>query len=251
MCHNPLKACRIGEAANPGPAGTRRTARVRKQKDKASGAVTSLPAGVLKALVNAVVQEMRNQFQVPLTPRPRPKLLKRRAGTARAEPSQVPAPQAPRNASVVLSEQGWEQGWVDEGSWWQPDSHGWYVDPETVGGSHLGSTATRVVLGGLRAGTRAGLLGGSVLNQWLGRLLRPGPRRFRKDQRRVLALEKKLKLQQTVHASYPRRGLRTECATRRQCVSPSRLECFLTVLLLGVRPTSNCDVATACNAARA
>ncbi|CAE7686380.1 unnamed protein product, partial [Symbiodinium microadriaticum] len=57
-----------------------------------------LPAGVLKALVNAVVKELRAQFQVSHASRP-----------------------------AVSS----SHGWAVDGGWWGSEYQDWYVDPET------------------------------------------------------------------------------------------------------------------------
>ena len=77
--------------------------------------------------MNAVVKELRAQFQVPVTRRPRTKPRKGQAGAAGAAPSSV-SPQVSHASRTVVSS---SHGWADDGGWWGSEYHDWYVDPET------------------------------------------------------------------------------------------------------------------------
>ena len=58
---DPLRATRVGEASNPGPAGTRKTARKRLQKE-----VFKLGPGFMKQIVDQVVQAIGQHMQIDL-----------------------------------------------------------------------------------------------------------------------------------------------------------------------------------------
>ena len=130
---------RIGEASNPGPAGTRRTARVKALKEK-----TFLNPSTLKHIVAAVMQAL-GQSQQYESPYPKRKRPKRRTGTRPKQPGagdtrkpDAYCSQSQEDESRHIATETWNNtslqdpntGWWDPKAWrewrewrWNQDSH--------------------------------------------------------------------------------------------------------------------------------